>query len=521
MKYLKSLNLLVFALFALNLSESANILAVFPFPGPSQYLVVQPYLKTLAARGHELTVINAFPQKTPIRNYRDIFVPEVLQYVGDVFSYIKMKQSKFAEIMGFSWYYSTIVKDVLNNENVCKLLDSPEEKFDLVIIETLQTDALYGIAEHFGAPIIGYSSYGTDPYIDSLVNNISPMAYTPLLTGTFTERMNFKERLENMWSHILMMVHRELMHKPLHDRIYKQYFPKARRSLEELRQNISLILLNQHFSLSFPRSYVTNMIEVGGFHIQHKPQNLTKDIEDFINSSSQDVIYFSMGSNIKSEHFPAAIRKILLETFASLPYKFLWKFENPALMENRPTNVFISNWFPQADILAHPRVKLFITHGGLLSLIESIYHSKPVLGIPVFYDQFVNVLRSQQYGFGLSVKYQELNHTILKENIKEIMENPSYMEKAKEMSQRYRDQAIDPLEKAIYWTEYVLRHRGAGFLRSSAQYLNYWQRNSWDCAAVYLVGFLVIVSLVLFIFVKLLMCCWQFKYNSGNKVKVN
>lgn len=52
--------------------ESAKILAVFPFRGPSQYILVQPYLKALAARGHELTVISAFPQKTPIKNFREI-----------------------------------------------------------------------------------------------------------------------------------------------------------------------------------------------------------------------------------------------------------------------------------------------------------------------------------------------------------------------------------------------------------------------------------------------------------------
>ncbi|XP_037817465.1 UDP-glucosyltransferase 2-like [Lucilia sericata] len=506
---------------SVKLSETAKILAIFPFPGPSQYLVVQPYLKTLASRGHEVTVINAFPQKTPIPNYRDINVPEVLQYVGDVFSFVNDIHSTFSEIMGFSWYYSTIAKDVLNNENVQKLLTSPEEQFDLLIIETLQMDVLFGIAEHFKTSIIGVSSYGTDPYIDSLVNNISPMAYTPLLTGSFTERMNFKERLINMWHHILMLWHREFIHKPLHDELYKEYFPKAQRSLEELRQNISLILLNQHFSLSFPRSYVTNMIEVGGFHIQHKAQNLSQDIEDFINSSEQDVIYFSMGSNIKSEHFPAPIRQILLETFASLPYKILWKFENPALMQNRPTNVFINKWFPQADILAYPRLKLFITHGGLLSLIESIYHGKPVLGIPVFYDQFVNMRRAQQDGFGLSISYKELNHTILRYNIKELMENPQYTEKAIIMSQRYRDQPIDPLDKAIYWTEYVLRHRGAGFLRSPAQYLNYWQRNSWDCIAVYLVALLAAVSFFVLIFVALIKCCCSLKNKAANKMKVN
>ncbi|KAM7361144.1 UDP-glucosyltransferase 2-like isoform 2-T2 [Cochliomyia hominivorax] len=505
-----------------NYCKSAKILAIFPFPGPSQYILVQPYLKTLATRGHEVTVINAFPQKTPIKIFRDIYVPEVLKYVGDILSYASAKPNNFVEIMGFSWYYSTIVQDVLNNTNVQKLLNSPEEHFDLVILETLQTDVFLGIAEHFNASIIGVSSYGTDPYIDNLVNNISPSAYTPLHTGTFTERMNFKERLENMWDHLLMMLHREFIHKPLHDKLYRQYFPQALRSLNDMRNNISLILLNQHFSLSFPHPYVTNMIEVGGFHLQNRTRNISTDILEFIKSSPQDVIYFSMGSNIKSEHFPKEIRQMLLETFSSLPYKILWKFENPSLMEERPINVFISKWFSQTDILAHPRVKLFISHGGLLSLIEAIYHSKPVLGIPVFYDQFVNTRKALSQGFGLVINYQDLNATNLKECIQELMENPKYTEKAKIMSQRYRDQPIDPLEKAIYWTEYVLRHQGAKFLQSPAKYLNYWQRNSWDCIGVFLGIFVIISGVISIILVKFIKCCCcKFKFKCENKVKIN
>ena len=439
--------------------------------------------------------------------------------IPDILSYSSFKRSAFTEIMGFSWYSTTIAEDVLKNKNVQHLLQNQEEHFDLIILETLQTDALLGFADHYNAAVIGVSSFGTDPYIDSLVDNISPMAYTPLHTGTFTERMTFPQRLENMWQYGLMFLHRVLMQQPLHEQMHRKYFPNNKRSLQELRQNISLILINQHFSLSYPRSYVTNMIEVGGFHIQHTPQSLPLEIENFINSSQQDVIYFSMGSNIKSEHFPAAIRNLFLETFSSLPFKILWKFENPSLMTNRPTNVFISKWFPQPDILAHPRVKLFITHGGLLSIIESIYHSKPILGIPVFYDQFINVLRAQQAGFGLALEYQKLNGTVLRDSISKLMTNSTYAEKAKEMSQRYRDQPIDPMEKAIYWTEYVLRHRGAGFLRSPAQYLNVWQRNSLDCIAVFMVCFIFIVVVFIVIISKCLTCCCRSR--STQKVKIN
>lgn len=75
--------LIFVATFILQNVESAKILAVFPFPGPSQYILVEPYLKALAAKGHEMTVINAFPQKQPISNFRDVPVIEVhANYAG-------------------------------------------------------------------------------------------------------------------------------------------------------------------------------------------------------------------------------------------------------------------------------------------------------------------------------------------------------------------------------------------------------------------------------------------------------
>uniref|UniRef100_A0A1A9VF69 Glucuronosyltransferase n=1 Tax=Glossina austeni TaxID=7395 RepID=A0A1A9VF69_GLOAU len=113
-------------------------------------------------------------------------------------------------------------------------------------------------------------------------------------------------------------------------------------------------------------------------------------------------------------------------------------------------NVFISAWFAQADILASPRVKLFVTHGGLLSTIEPIYHGKPLLGLPLFYDQETNVNRSQQMCFALSFDINDLTKASFRETILEIMTNNKYEQKVKEISQIYHDQPIKPIDLAIY-----------------------------------------------------------------------
>lgn len=59
--------------------------------------------------------------------------------------------------------------------------------------------------------------------------------------------------------------------------------------------------------------------------------------------------------------------------------------------------------------LAHPKVLLFITHGGLMSVIETIHCGKPVVGIPMFGDQPANIRFLVQKKVAAYVEYEKLN----------------------------------------------------------------------------------------------------------------
>ena len=43
-----------------------------------------------------------------------------------------------------------------------------------------------------------------------------------------------------------------------------------------------------------------------------------------------------------------------------------------------------------------------------------------------------------------------------------------FKKQAEELSTRFRDRPMPPLETAIYWVEYVARHRGAHHMRTAA-----------------------------------------------------
>ncbi|XP_062122130.1 UDP-glucosyltransferase 2-like [Drosophila sulfurigaster albostrigata] len=487
-----------------SLLEGARILALFPFPGPSQYINVLPYLKTLSSRGHEITSVSAFPQKKPLNNFRDIAVPEVFKSYDEINSKIGGATNSWKINDLRNEFFVSVTKAVLHNADVqLELLTPGKDHYDLIIVEVFRQDALYGFAAHFNAPIIGISTFGTDWNIDELVGNTAPLSYIPLVTTALSDYMTYWERVHNFVETTVAWLNWKLKYHPVQVKLYEQFFPHVANKvpLVELSKNFSLVLLNQHFSLSFPRPYVPNMIEVGGLHISHTPAPLPKDIEDFIEGAgSAGVIYFSLGSNINSNDLPEERTQMLLRTFASLPQRVLWKFENDQL-PGKPSNVFLSKWFPQPDVLAHPNVKLFITHGGLLSTIESIHHGKPVLGLPFHYDQFLNVERAKRAGFGLGLDHKEMASEELKIAIHRLLTESSFAKTAQQLSGRYKDQPMSPQETAIWWTEYVLRHKGAHHMRVAAQDLSFVEYHNLDVIGMF-VGSLIIIVCVFVVIVR-------------------
>ncbi|KAH8311949.1 hypothetical protein KR044_008744, partial [Drosophila immigrans] len=502
-------------------TQGAKILLTLGFPGRSQYIFVESYFKALAARGHEITIISPFDNK-PVPNVRFIRAPKIYEYYDvnkyatNCYFFIDMlKNMNFPSIWEqfkfFSYMLSKVSECVFEEEAVQKLMHSGET-FDVVLAEMLQTEALFGFAQHFNASLIGFSSYGDDHHIDHHMGNISPLSYNPLVTSPRSNPMTFVERLENRWELWVEQAAYYWIHSPAMKAQYAKYFPNAKKTLEEVNDSFDFMLLGQHFTLSYPRPYLPNMVEVGGLHIAHKPKPLPEDIKEFIETSKDGVIYFSLGSNVKSKDLPLETRETLLKVFAGLKQRVLWKFEDDK-MDSKPDNVFLSKWFPQPDILAHKNVKLFISHGGLLSTIESVYFGKPILGLPVFYDQFMNVKRAERMGFGLGLDLQNLKQPELEQTINKLLTTPSYGNAAALISERYRDQPESSLDRAVWWTEYVIRHKGAPHMRATSRDLNVIQLHGLDTLAV-LIG---VPLLALIVLVKL--SCWLLRKVFGSKQK--
>lgn len=67
-----------------------------------------------------------------------------------------------------------------------------------------------------------------------------------------------------------------------------------------------------------------------------------------------------------------------------------------------------------------------MTHGGLLSTQESVYHGVPCLGMPVFADQDLNVKQAENSGYAKFVEILDITEEELETAITELINNPMY-----------------------------------------------------------------------------------------------
>lgn len=66
--------------------------------------------------------------------------------------------------------------------------------------------------------------------------------------------------------------------------------------------------------------------------------------------------------------------------------------------------------------------------------MEAVKHGVPILGIPLYGNNYQNLAKVQQKGLGLLIDKSTITETILHSSIRQILENPKFERTAQEVS---------------------------------------------------------------------------------------
>lgn len=89
-----------------------------------------------------------------------------------------------------------------------------------------------------------------------------------------------------------------------------------------------------------------------------------------------------------------------------------------------------------------------------------------VLGLPLFQDQFDNLLRLEERGGAKVLDIGSFNRGIFLQGLQEVLHNGAYKFNMQKHSRLQGDHSMKPLDRAVYWIEFVMRHKEAADLRS-------------------------------------------------------
>ncbi|XP_033608754.1 2-hydroxyacylsphingosine 1-beta-galactosyltransferase-like isoform X2 [Cryptotermes secundus] len=248
--------------------HAARILAVFQHNAESNFIMFETLLKALAARGHDVVVVSHFPQHSPVKNYTDISISGSSIRFNNSLN-ISVVEKDDNVLLPFLIIRNSVetCKMVLEHRNIETLLKS-EEKFDLIINEIFGSDCFLGFVHKFKAPHISLMTSVPLPWSNERTANPDNPAHVQNYCAQYTDRMTFWERLQNtVQTEMIKWVYYYFSELPTH-RIARKYFGDDLPALSDIARNVSLVLVNSHFSVNYPRPTVPVVVEVGGLHIQ-------------------------------------------------------------------------------------------------------------------------------------------------------------------------------------------------------------------------------------------------------------
>jgi MGT family glycosyltransferase len=107
------------------------------------------------------------------------------------------------------------------------------------------------------------------------------------------------------------------------------------------------------------------------------------------------LVYFSLGSLGSAD---VALMQRVIDGLASTPHRYVVSLGPLHAELSLPPTMWGAEYVPQTAVL--PLVDLVITHGGNNTVTESLHFGRPMICLPLFWDQYDNAQRLDELGLG-------------------------------------------------------------------------------------------------------------------------
>nr|CAD2195676.1 unnamed protein product [Meloidogyne enterolobii] len=466
-KNIKLFILLIKCLFIfIQKSEEANILVISPALSLSLIYKMGHLADLLVNAGHNVTVF--IPEMDNIEETGTKLGQKIIRMKGlfNVVEQITNFDSFNEEISSYSARRSEDEgMQFLKKKEELEILKN--SNFDLAFSNMIDY-CLQGIIKYLGIEKQIWISTGPLPEGPLWFLGIPlPLSISPLLQQTtmLGPRMNMMERATNIWQFALSW-YSVMQTLRKENELFRSYISPDFPSLDKVLAEVDLAFVYNDEFLDPALPTLPKVISIGGLGIKPANYSINKfgiKLVKAIESSKKGTIIFSMGSITDTKFFNKEKWQNILKAFSYFEeYSFIVKISAGDIFTQEYTknmpNIHLFEWFPQSDLLGHPKIKLFITHGGYNSLIESTIRGVPVLIIPLFFDQLRNSKCAEYRGNGrILIRKDLLNLEKIKEEINEMLINISYYKQnSQRLSNLHNQKPNRPEEAIIKWTEFVI-----------------------------------------------------------------
>ncbi|VDO07006.1 unnamed protein product [Haemonchus placei] len=211
---------------------------------------------------------------------------------------------------------------------------------------------------------------------------------------------------------------------------------------------------------------------------------------------------------------PHSMRTAIIDAVSKFQnYTFIWKIDEIDKVPEMP-NLFTSSWLPQAALLGHPKLRCFVSHGGLNSVLELARNGKPSILIPLYGDQHRNAKLVERRGSAIVIYKEHLTSENLIKSLQTILEDDIYRQKAERLSSLMIKKPFNLKERLLSTVEFSALHGKIEELDSYSYKMGVVQYFSLDVLFVALSLLVLLLPALIYLVRKLLRFMFVYKYKA-------